>query len=226
MKRALAALLVLVPAAVFAAPITVYFSGTAFEQIGIYAGQGTAVTGFITYDLALVDLSAASPTDNWFVPTTSGNEALPFEMSMTNGAITSTSADNTNAAGTNHYLIQEDITSTGTETLDFLTGVFSLADRRFIVTLLDTSTPLGYPALSTQPVDLASLDISLFDQVVGGVTTFKAGSDGQLVTDSELAFFITSFTRTPPTAVPEPGMLSLFGAGLVGLFFLRRRRAA
>ena len=43
---------------------------------------------------------------------------------------------------------------------------------------------------------------------------------------NKYALFSLSSISVAPKSVPEPGTLSLLGAGLVGLFFLRRRRAA
>lgn len=37
---------------------------------------------------------------------------------------------------------------------------------------------------------------------------------------------LTSIVQPPPTATPEPASMALFGAGLLGLFAARRRRAA
>ena len=58
--------------------------------------------------------------------------------------------------------------------------------------------------------------------------TFNDDGTG-LAVDGPPVFDVIEFTYSlsaKPTAVPEPGTLWLFGVGLIGLMYLRRRRAA
>ena len=78
-----------------ATPITFNFTGTATFQNGIYVGQGSAVTGFYTFDTSLVDSPSVSGDAgvDLFRPDTLGNEGLVFEISLTNGSITRSGPD-------------------------------------------------------------------------------------------------------------------------------------
>jgi hypothetical protein len=86
--------------------------------------------------------------------------------------------------------------------------------------LFDSDDALGLPGLDYADFTLRGLE--------GGDTTNFNGEDvdisWQAGNPGDWTRLITAFS--PAAAIPEPGTLALFGLGLAGLGFARRRRAA
>jgi hypothetical protein len=89
-------------------------------------------------------------------------------------------------------------------------AVGGLSPSSVVAGFFSTNTTLFDPANGPLPTDF---DLSDFTNANGGLS-FGAQS---------VTFFIDTLTRLdPPTGVPAPGGLALLGAGLLGLFGLRR----
>jgi hypothetical protein len=79
-----------------------------------------------------------------------------------------------------------------------------------------SQTALSSNALPTSPPDLALFNIHQIQLFANGPN---------LMAPPLYSFFGNVTSISTPTAVPEPGTLSLLGSGVIGLILLRRRRA-
>jgi PEP-CTERM motif len=207
--------LMLVEAQATAAPVTHAFSGTATEAIGSFAGQGTAVTGFYTLDPdnLTFDDNPDPVQDLWRADQ---NQAATWEISVTLGAVTVTSADNANTAGTRHHHLQiTDVPQADQWTLEATPHL--PGDLRFRLFAHD-ERPIGAPdgiAAGSNDLNVAPIltpgDLSAYTYTRADV------HDG----DASNALV---FTLDSVVLVPEPTTALLFASGLAALALARRRR--
>jgi len=211
-----------------ASPILWVFTGTALVQEGIYVGQGASVSGFLTYDSTLVDNTIAADYWDQFTSSSPAGANDPvndvWEISITNGAVTRTSADNQRAVGGDHH----DLTLFDTSFDDS----FIFRAQRILATddlvrfALRDGEPVpqpdgiaaGFGNLTGTPW-AAPLDLDSFtgypDSRQG---TIRAYDDSTGIEIGYLEFHIDTMTL-----VPEPGTLVLGAAGLLGLALVRDR---
>lgn len=78
----------------------VEFSGTVTTAVGIFSGQGTVVTGYYVIEDDLVDATSQSDVDLFEADI---NPDATYEISVTVGTATRTTADNANTPGTLHH---------------------------------------------------------------------------------------------------------------------------
>jgi PEP-CTERM motif len=126
------------------------------------------------------------------------------------------------AGGTfgNVFLIGVDINQAGSDYLNVL---------QFEVWDTTTATQLAYLSVPTQ-LNVFKNGTGFTDALLSSVTICAACNDNiqfrlryDNASDGPDSFFLVS-TAAPPPQVPEPLTMGLTGAGLVGIFFLRRRR--
>ena len=77
-------------------------------------------------------------------------------------------------------------------------------------------------SFSTAPSALTLSNFFVRYQSIGGISGVSSASGSGTISSTST----TTSTSTGGTPVPEPGMLGLFGAGLIGLAFARRRAPA
>jgi len=199
-----------------ATPFTFQFTGTVNSATGIWAGQGTTVTGFYVLDDTLTDSDPSADVDIFDSDT---NPAATFEISVSLGAVTRSSADNSLASGAppHHLLLVADLDSAYDEWLLSANRVVSSDDRIFLDALDTDPEPAdgiapGSGNLNSGPL-LSPGDLSLFTGLFGGVDAYDGvGSlEGQL-----------QFTLTSVSPIPEPSTALLLGLGLAGIAVRRR----
>ena len=192
---------VFVPLTSSAATITIDFTGTASIANGIWAGQGTDVTGSYTYDSDLdptlnVTNSNGSIT-NTFLSNNAGNAGLDWEFTVSLGA-TSLSVDETDGLF-NFGLFDKTPAS--------LLDTYQLTAPGGASIQLIGSDPRAVENLNgTVPTDAP--DLSLFQSVV------TAGRVG-----TQLKWTFDSITLRDSggggPSVPEPTAALVFGLGLL-----------
>ncbi|MEO0033156.1 MAG: hypothetical protein RIS94_2914 [Pseudomonadota bacterium] len=81
-------------------------------------------------------------------------------------------------------------------------------------------------SFSTAPSALTLSNFFVRYQSITGISGVSSASGSGTITSSSTTSSTTTSTSTGGTPVPEPGMLGLFGAGLIGLALARRRAPA
>lgn len=205
-----------------AAPITYNFTGTVTSANGIWAGQGTDVAGFYILDDTLLATSSSSNEHALYKPEAPfKNAGLTWEISVTVGSVTRTTATNANPDHLKHHALD----------------IYDAADRDswvystfYINTADDLATLRAYDENPTPPdgvapgtgnltstPKLSPGDLSLYDAVTG---TYNAHATGG-VNEGTVRFTLTSIAP-----VPIPAAVWLFSSGLLGLMGIARRKKA
>jgi hypothetical protein len=209
-----------------ATAITYLFTGTATTQQGVYIGQGSAVSGFLTYDSGLVDQTSV---DYWDLFTSSSpagaNDPLndTWEISITNGGIVRSSADNRNQVGGDHHDLAL-FSTTQDDSFIFRAQRLINTDDEVRFALRDFSGNAivpGFGGLPGVPWN-SPLDPSQFT----GYTDSRQGRIRAYdnVTGVEIGYL--EFTIDTMSLVPVPAAAWLFGSGMLGLGRIARRRKA
>jgi hypothetical protein len=200
----------LIPA--YAVPITFDFTGTATGvggyTKGIWAGQGTDVTGSYTYDTDLADTFPADSARDKFLSNDPANAVFAWNITFNLGAVTR-SVDG--PAAFFNFNIQDK----ATDSYAFGNNLFGLnlhGTDATAVQNLDGSAPDYAP------------DLSLFNTgSINGLYKLE-GSENQL------SFRLTSITAAAgissagPVPIPEPATMLLVATGLIGLAGFGRKK--
>ena len=210
---------VLLSAAASAEPVTHAFTGAVVGGDGIWAGQGSTVTGFYTVDDAMVDENPGSGEFDLFRPEI--NPGLTWEISVTLGSTSRSTASNQRLDSTPHHYLQVNDASGGDIWRIEATKVIGSDDsarlmaRDFAPTPPDAIAP-GSGSLTGTPT-LSPGDLSLYSTLAG--ESFYEAVDAQGEAEGTVLFTITSVTlASEPAAVPIAPMAQLgAAAGLLAL---------
>jgi hypothetical protein len=175
-------------------PITFNFTGTVTSATGIWVGQGSAVTGFYTFDTTLVDNAPGSGVVDQFFANSPANQGLPFEISVTVGLVTRTTANNQNLPSNNHHVLAW--SDSGSDSFSIQAFSFVTTDDRVLIFLRDLSpsppdgvTP-GTGNLTDTPITTAP-NVGLFDEVD---QNFYDAFDSSGVNEGRVNFTLSSIT--------------------------------
>ena len=205
-KALVLSLLVCMPVGAQAASITIDVTGTATIANGVWAGQGTAVSGSYTYDSDLSP-TANTSTINTFLSNNALNAGLGYNLTIELGT-TVLSLDEGDTLF--NFSLQDSATAATSNRYNFNATQASLQR-------LGTTTDAIDPLDGTVPTDVP--DLSQFS------STLSAGRVG-----TDLKFSIDSLTmveeRDPGAAIPEPRAALVFGVGMLVVGTAVRRRSA
>lgn len=218
---------VLIPLLIYAAPaslqaalLTFNFTATVDSATGIWADQGSVVTGSYSYESDLVDDFPTNTSIDLFV-SNSPNEGAVWDLTVTVGNVTQTSSDNFNNPGSAHHLMEVRDTDQEDSFTFAAVRVFP-GDDDAAIRLIDTPAggvdgiAPGSGSLTDTPLSTAP-DVTLFETATGEWIARNTSNEqiGRL-----------DFTVTSITLVPIPPALYLFGSGLLGLVGISRQRKA
>jgi hypothetical protein len=207
-----------------AATIKYLFTGTATTQEGIYLGQGSGVTGFLTYDSGLVDQTAVDWWDLFSSSFGGVNDPLvsTWEISITNGGVVRSDKDNLNQVGSDHHDLALFSTSND-DSFIYRAQRRANTDDEIRFALRDiTGNALvpGFGGLPSVPWN-SPLDPNDFsgysDSRLG---TIRAYNNITGVEEGNLEFNIDTMSLV---AVPVPAAVWLFGSALGLLGWMRRK---
>ena len=212
-----ALLLCCVAPSAIAVPVTYNFTGVATSARGIFEDQGTAVSGFFSFDDGLVD-DFIGPAVDRFVSESNPSLIGSFSASLTIGSVTVTGAAESFAE-----LRLEDHDSS-----DLVEYALVGSDSAFGFMLTDIplgGIPDGVAAGSENLTDSIADAIAILDHLDLGSFVAAQGTWSQLDSVSQnwstVAFTMTGIERA--VAVPEPTTVTLLLAGILGMSRIRRR---
>lgn len=214
--------LLAVPTIANAALVTYSFTGDVIFANGIFAGEGSVVSGLFSFDDALA-ASASGTTLNVFrsdFPT--ANAAIPnsFVASLSLGSV-NVSATSDPSRPPSQVQLQD-----GTNDLLLLQlgGTVNLQDSmslRLNDFAADDPTPDGIAAGSGNLTGQLSDSIAIMNLIDPTAFDSAAISDWRTANGDLVRFNLTSLSNV--SAIPVPAALPLFASALLGLFGLRRR---
>jgi len=223
---AIATALMVVPVAASANTITIGLTG------GTAGVSGSTVTTTSLSSWASYDFVTPTTDSGLQTPTTPETSFGTFSFTTGDLSVASNTSANF-AAGGSLQLNTTDfpdlgIIETGTFTGSFTgTGTGSLAANCNGTPMAGNNYEFSQPV--TGALDEGLVAPPVFTPVVGTLTIFSCGNTGTPSLASsypmtEGTLFLTD--QIPTTTTPEPGTLSLFGSGLLGIGFWVRRRLA
>lgn len=216
-----------------AAAVTYNYMGNVTNATGIFAGQGSVVTGTFTFDDRMLDWSADPYQDDFKYVNPSGDY---MKMSATVKVGSAVVVIEPTEHANSQVGVYDGFHRFGCTDMEGCDDVhdsigFRIYDYSTSLLLLqafDSSDQAVAPGAGSLSSTVAGL-IDIFDHL--DLSLFRDFAEGYALLGSaeyphdELRFTWTGISRVQdenPTTIPEPATLSLFGLGLAGLAALRR----
>ncbi len=216
-----------------AIPVTYSYTGTVGSTAtGIFAGQGSQLTGTFTFDSALVD-GNSNWTQDIYSASDPNNVAAgrAFELTVTLGTVTRTTANNRNAPGTDHHFLNIVDSSASGDKFQFRSSLIAPTDdfaELWLLDLVPTNSADGIAVRSSTLGSNMAATIALLDNINVGLfsntynsSVWEAVSKGTGAFEGSLSFGLTSINRVPTSQVPEPSSILLLCLGLIAGLFLK-----
>lgn len=222
--------LVLKPALIFllfiagqAQAATLYFSGTAFNQMGVFAGQGSLVYGYISFPDAMLNnggFAFAGWTNHFSI--NGANANAPFGFKLTNGSETHSWTSTHAADGAFNEIQVTDNTSRDAWSFDSSAG----APQTTTAVSMDWMDTSSKTFVAPGSKNLTGTEINPLFMNFGAINSQNnvmwVRNNSTAVLGS-LSFQIDNLSAVP--SVPIPAAAWLFGSALLALGIIKRRKA-
>lgn len=218
-----------------AATVTFSYAGTITTATGIFAGQGSTVTGTFSFDSTLMDAAASDATAapftadqyDYYRSDTAPNipVASAFNMTLSVGTVSRDSANNANSSGTLHHSFFV-LDWPESDQFVFTVSGPAIGDDSGVLVLADYDPFPNPDGIAPDSGSLASNINSTIALLSGLDVSRFNNNDGSWQANDPNGVLLgrVSFILTDVSQVPGPATLPLLGTAIALAGFFRRRR--